>query len=55
VEPGFFHLGWRELLAIWLGTTIIVDWAAQRYLRAPRPAPPAPGRDSPNAAPDRRD
>jgi hypothetical protein len=36
MEPGFGHLGWRELLAVALATVIILDWATHRYLRAPR-------------------
>lgn len=42
MEPGFVHLGWRELLAIWLAIVIIVDWAATRYGRPPRARHPAP-------------
>ncbi len=34
MEPGFAHLGWRELAAILLAVTIIADWAAWRYWRA---------------------
>lgn len=36
MEPGFLHVGWRELLAVALATVIIVDWAAIRYLSARR-------------------
>lgn len=37
MEPGFWHLGWREVAAVLLAVAIIADWAALRYLRrAPR-------------------
>lgn len=33
MEPGFHHLGWRELAAVLIAVVIIVDWAVVRYLR----------------------
>lgn len=54
MEPGFLHLGPRELAAVWLAVVIIVDWAATRY-GAPRGgrrrAAPEPAEDPPAAGP----
>jgi hypothetical protein len=36
MEPGFFHLGWREIAAVSIAVAIIADWAATRYLRPTR-------------------
>lgn len=33
MTEGFMHLGWRELLAVAMATTIILDWAVWRYTR----------------------
>jgi len=42
LDPGFAHLGWRELVAVLTAAVIIVDWAAVRY---GRPPPNRPARD----------
>lgn len=35
MEPGFYHFGPGEWASVVLAVAIVVDWAAQRYLRPP--------------------
>ncbi len=34
MDPGFSHVGARELLAVLMAVVIIADWAAVRYGRS---------------------